>query len=111
MLLGVCALIFFPPTRYHFYPLCPVHEYLGILCPGCGATRALAALLHGHLAEAMRFNALFVVLLPFALWIALRAYLRAIRPGQFHWPRVPNLLLATMLLSATAFTIARNLPR
>ena len=111
VLLLSCALILFPPARYRFYPACPIHEYLGLLCPGCGATRALAALLHGDLAEAIHLNALFVLLLPFALWIALRAYLRAIRPGEFRWPHVPNPLLATMLLSATAFTIARNLPR
>ena len=105
------ALIFFPPTRFAFYPQCPIHEYLGLLCPGCGATRALAALLRGHLAEALHQNALFVLLLPFALLAAARTYLRAARPGEFRWPRIPTPALAVTLLAAAVFTIARNVPR
>ena len=102
------ALLLLPPAKFAIYPLCPIHKYLGLLCPGCGATRALAALLHGHLAEALHLNALFVLLLPFALAVAVRAYLRAIRPGEFRWPRVPASALAATLLAAAAFTVARN---
>ena len=103
-----CALVLFPPTRFAFYPQCPIHEYLGLLCPGCGATRALAALLRGHLAEALQFNALFVLLLPFALFAVGKTYLRAIRPGDFHWPRIPTPALAVTLLATMVFTIVRN---
>jgi len=105
-----CAiLIAFPPGRFAFYPACPIHEYLHIDCPGCGATRALSALLHGHLADALRLNALFVLLLPLALAAAIECYRRAIHADDFHWPTIrPQALYAT--LAATAiFTIARNI--
>jgi hypothetical protein len=105
------TLAVFPPTHFAVYPQCPIHEYLGLLCPGCGATRALAALLRGHLLDAVHQNALFVLLLPLALAAAIRAYLRAVRPGAFHWPRIPTPALAAILLIAATFTIARNLPR
>lgn len=111
VLLFGCALLVFPPAYFAFYPRCPIHEYFGILCPGCGATRALAALLRGHVAEALRLNALFVSLLPFALVVAIRAYIRAIRPGEFRWPRIPAPALGVTLFAAVAFTIARNLAR
>ena len=79
----LCAmLLLYPPTRFSFYPACPIHEFLGFDCPGCGATRALAALLRGHLAEALHLNPLFVLLLPAALAIAVESYRRAIRPGR-----------------------------
>jgi len=98
-----------PPERFAIYPRCTIHEYLGLLCPGCGATRALSALLHGHLAEALRLNLLFVLLLPFAIAAAVSTYLRAIRPGSFRWPQVPNPALAAALLTTLVFTVARNM--
>jgi hypothetical protein len=91
------------------YPKCPIHEYLRIDCPGCGATRALAALLHGHLLDAVRLNALFVLLLPFAIGVAFDCYRRAIRVGEFHWPAIPRPAIYAGLAVAATFMIARNL--
>ncbi len=97
-----------PPTRFSFYPACPIHQLLGIDCPGCGATRALAALLQGHPMEALRQNALFVLLLPAALAGAVESYRRALRPGRYRWPQPPAPALYAVLTAAAIFTIARN---
>jgi hypothetical protein len=48
----------FPPDRFAFYPACPFHALTGWDCPGCGSTRALAALLHGELWRALSLNPL-----------------------------------------------------
>jgi hypothetical protein len=104
----LCAALAILPAS--FFPPCPIHEYLGSLCPGCGATRALTALLHGHLRAALQQNALFVLLLPFALAIAIESYRRAIRPGPFRWPQPPAPALYATLAATAIFTIARNLP-
>ena len=45
-------LFVFDPTRVGFLPPCPLHEFTGLWCPGCGSTRALHQLVHGHLALA-----------------------------------------------------------
>jgi len=106
----VCAGLFvWPPARMSFYPACPIHQLFGIDCPGCGATRALAALLHGQLTQALRLNALFVLLLPFALAGAGESYRRALRPGEFHWPQPPAPALYSTVAAAAIFTVARNL--
>jgi len=110
VLIALCVLAFLPPDRFAIYPSCPVRDYLGLLCPGCGATHALSTLLRGHILEALHQNALFVLLLPFALFYAARTYLRAIRHGDFYWPRIPSSALAAMLLATAAFTVVRNLP-
>jgi hypothetical protein len=68
--LGCAALVRWPPGLGGLYPACPIHLWFGVECPGCGATRALAALLHGRLTEAMHLNALFVLLLPCAVAFA-----------------------------------------
>jgi len=62
------VLFCFDPRQYHFYPVCLFHRATGLLCPGCGALRALHQLLHGHLAAAFRFNPMLVVSLPLLLW-------------------------------------------
>jgi len=107
-LLLAAALMVYPPAQSSFYPACPIHQYLHIDCPGCGATRALAALLRGRLTEAMRLNGLFVLLLPCALAGAMECYRRALRPGEFRWPQPPAPALYATLAAAAIFTIARN---
>jgi hypothetical protein len=110
-LLLCAALSIWPPARFAFYPACPIHQFLGIECPGCGATRALAALLRGHPVEALRLNALFVLLLPVALAGAAESYRRAMRPGVFRWPQPPAPALYATLAAAALFTIVRNVVR
>jgi hypothetical protein len=99
----------YPPSQAGIYPACPIRELLGIDCPGCGATRALAAVLHGHFLDALRLNALFVLLLPFAIPGAGATYRQAIRPGNFRWPGLPAPAIYATLAATTIFTIARNL--
>jgi Protein of unknown function (DUF2752) len=108
-LLLCAALFFYPPARASLYPTCPIHRIFGIACPGCGATRALAALLHGDVTEALRLNALFVVLLPFAVASVIESYRRALRPEIFRWPQPPAAAVYAALGAAIAFTVARNL--
>ncbi len=93
----------YPPTGTSIYPPCPIHALTGLLCPGCGATRAIAALLHGQLQQAVHLNALFVILLPLGLTYAARAY------AQQRWPRVPTPAMTILYAAAIAFTILRNL--
>ena len=100
----------FPPTTSSFYPRCPVFAWLHLYCPGCGGTRALAALLHGRLIEAMHWNAMVVLLLPFATFYFVASYWRAIRRADFQWPNVSSTSLALILVCLGIFTVLRNLP-
>ena len=117
-LAAAVLLLRFPPDQYSFYPQCPIHTYLHLLCPGCGTTRALAALLHGRLREAFHLNALLLAaILPAAAVYtvaAIAALVRQPRGGEFHWPRLPGPQfpwIYTGLTLAVAFAILRNLPR
>jgi hypothetical protein len=60
LLVLAALLTWFPPQRYAFYPHCPIHEWLGWQCPGCGMTHALACLVAGRVREAVEWNALSV---------------------------------------------------
>lgn len=74
-LLGIGALAFlyaYDPRRIAFFPKCPFLALTGLQCPGCGTTRALHAALHGRLLEAVRFNPILVVAVPFVVALACR---------------------------------------
>ena len=53
-------LYLFPVGKYRFWPPCVFHKLTGLYCPGCGNTRALSALLHGHFGESLRNNLLLI---------------------------------------------------
>lgn len=67
---GLWVVYTFPPAASRFYPRCVFHAVTGLDCPGCGSTRALHQLLHGHFLEAARFNALLYVLIAVTLCAA-----------------------------------------
>jgi hypothetical protein len=108
--LAAMLLLRFPPERYSFYPGCPVHELLHLECPGCGATRAVAALLHGHFIEAMNLNALVTLLLPFAATYGILCYYRLLQGKTFRWPQPPPAIVYAGFTLAAVFTLIRNLP-
>jgi len=99
----------FSPESYGFYPQCPFHALTGLLCPGCGATRAVAALVHGNLAEAMRWNGLVVVLLPVGAAYGAWKYLQAVAGKPVVALEISNTAMFGMLGLALLFGIGRNL--
>ena len=107
--LAAAVLLRFPPAKNSFYPECPIHEYLHLQCPGCGATRALAALLHGHLAEAIHFNALVTLLLPIVAAFGILCYHRLLRRKSSPIFQLPPATIYAALAFAAIFTVIRNL--
>ena len=112
---GVAVLLLrFPPEQYSFYPQCPIHSYLHLQCPGCGATRALAALLHGRVADAFHLNALLIAgVLPAAAVYAGLCLVRLLRREEFRWPapqpKWAHVLIYGGIAVALGFAVLRNL--
>jgi hypothetical protein len=101
-----------PPEQSRLAPPCIFHTVTGWHCPGCGATRAVYALLHGNPAEAARKNALFLLALPFIAFWGGRSTWRFVRGEP---PRESSLLLrprvtCAIVIAIFAFAILRNLP-
>ena len=96
---GLVLLYFFPPWEYHFWPKCLLHELTGIYCPGCGCTRALAALARGDIRGSLGYN---VLLIPLSVVVGV----------TFLWPRLTwNRYFAwTVTWIILLFFVLRNLP-
>ena len=103
MTAGVILLAAFPPWGYGFYPSCPFHEWTGLLCPGCGGTRALAALLHGRFAAAWQWNQLVTASALPGLGYMTTVLVRG------RWLAMPPGVWLAVAAVATGFTLWRNL--
>lgn len=110
LLLGTGAvLFFFNPSQYGFYPLCSFHVVTGLHCPGCGALRALHRLLHGHVLEALRCNALLLLFLAALVWQWARMAVASLR-GQRVAFEIRTLWLWAIVGVTLVFAVLRNVP-
>ena len=107
---GVALILFlFDPLQSSIYPVCPLHHFTGLNCPGCGSLRALHQLLHGNFAEAMHLNPFLVFSLPFFGWASARLAWRKIK-NQPVSPEISSFWVWIFLACMVVFGILRNLP-
>jgi len=106
---AITLLLRYPPGQYSFYPVCLIHQYFHFLCPGCGTTRALAALLHGQFIEALNLNALTTLLLPLLLLHFVFYNRHLLRTRMLIWPQISAPVAVGLMTVTIAFTILRNI--
>ena len=109
LVIAAVSLLRFPPGQFAFYPRCPVYVFLGLRCPGCGGTRAVAALLRGEWREAVRWNPLVALLAPAGLGVAVWDMVGRLRGRSAEWlPRVPDAVWVAVLAGVMLFGVLRN---
>jgi hypothetical protein len=108
-LAGAAVLYRFSPQEHSFYPRCPFFALTRHYCPGCGATRAVAELLHGHVAAALHFNAAVTLLLPALLWFFARMYWTAMQGNRIEWPQIPERSWKASLAFVLLFAVVRDI--
>jgi hypothetical protein len=110
LVIGAVYVFLFEPGKTGFFPLCPFRLLTGITCPGCGSTRALHQLLHGHVQAAFMLNPLFVIALPFLCYALLRHSAFAFK-GRTPKPNaLPAAYIYLIFFVVVAFWIFRNTP-
>lgn len=93
------------PGTFVFYPRCMFFMATNMFCPGCGMSRGLHAMLHGHILEALSFNALLIfcpVLAGVALWGGVK--------GRMPANRFVKSLVWVCATVTLIFTALRNVP-
>jgi hypothetical protein len=100
-----------PAVPGGWFPACPFHQATGLWCPGCGLTRGMYQLLHGHVATAIGYN----VFTPLAMLLIVGAWWGWLRQSTGRPPpRVPPIagrwvaiVMPTLILG---YGVLRNLP-
>lgn len=107
---GAAYLFFFEPGKTGFFPGCPFRFITGLLCPGCGVTRALHHILHGHFATAFMLNPLLLLAIPFILFALLRYSVIVLRGGRPRPNALPAPYIYAIFFIILSFWIFRNTP-
>lgn len=81
---------------------CVFRHVTGLLCPGCGITRATISMLQLEVYQAFRFNPIVFCLLPLALVYMLARYRRS--------ARLAHIMMVIMVGITLCFGVLRNIP-
>lgn len=101
-LIGILVIIIM--LKYDIGIPCIFHIITGYYCPGCGGTRAIRALAHFNIHQAFRYNALIVLLFPFAMIYLIYKYVFKGRKS------ISNNIWLILLIITILFSILRNIP-
>ena len=104
LVLGAAAcvvLLLAPPgsPKSKWLPKCMFYQWTGLYCPGCGATRAFSALLHGDIKTSLHDN---LLLIPGGLMLILLI----VKPN-LSLKRPVAVAIAAIVIG---FAVLRNLP-
>ncbi|WP_442511058.1 DUF2752 domain-containing protein [Novipirellula sp. SH528] len=102
---GIVLLQTIQPGNDSWFPKCQFYQTTGIHCPGCGATRAVMALLHGDMLLALRNNALLILGGPLLVIYIVRQN----RRPNFD-PRASVRIVLILVTVFVLFFVARNIP-
>lgn len=84
---------FLDPNRPGQLPSCVFTAATGIICPGCGTTRALHALAHGQILAALTLNPLIILTLPLLILGSIALLL----PRDHPWSQTTRKILTPTL--------------
>jgi len=103
-------LYWFNPTETSLAPKCIVKSLTGWSCPGCGMQRFLHAMLHGRFLEAIRYNYLLIILIPYIILFGIQELILK-GDTQKKWRKVleGRPVTYTLCVIAPAWFIIRNI--
>ena len=110
LLAGAAYLFVFEPGKTGIFPVCLFRFVTGYTCPGCGTTRALHQLLHGHFLAAFELNPLFLFAIPFMLYALVRYSVIVMRGGVPRQNTLPASYIYALFFVVLSFWIVRNTP-
>lgn len=88
--------------------VCPLFAATGLLCPGCGGTRAVYDLAHGDVLGALQMHPLFTLAVPVVAVVWFRWLLRGQGVTLKEWP-FPTWLAFVIPGVLVAFSVLRNI--
>lgn len=110
LIVGGVVLYFVTSEKATWLPPCLFHKFTGLYCPGCGTTRGLHALLHGHVLAALRFNVITIAALPVLVYAVAKVAWLEITGTKPQPKPLPVWVPWAIAFVIGIFWIARNIP-
>jgi hypothetical protein len=108
LMAGSAYVFMFEPGKTGIFPVCLFRLLTGYTCPGCGSTRAMHQLLHGHVVAAFMLNPLFLLAIPFLLFALLRYSIVVMHGGVPRQNTLPPSVIYGLFFVVVSFWIFRN---
>ena len=102
------VLYFHSPAENSFFPKCIFYKFTSLYCPGCGTSRALYYVLHGDFLKALKYNALFILLLPLIIYIFISYLLNLFFENKVKINLSPKTIIILLIITIVFFVL-RNL--
>lgn len=109
-IIAVSGIIYLLVVKFlHIGIPCNLRRVTGLLCPGCGMTRAAFSILRLDFQKAFSYNALSLTLMPLGLlYGGFRAY-KYITDENYKTRPFEYVLWAGFIMGIVVFTVVRNL--
>jgi hypothetical protein len=103
-------LYLFNPVETAYAPKCIFHVMTGLNCPGCGMQRFLHAFMHGNFLEAIHYNYMLIVLIPYMFFFGIERFI-LIGESQERWKNIieGRIMTTIMIILAPSWFIIRNI--
>lgn len=88
---------------------CPIRKLTGILCAGCGNTRAALSLVKLDIVGMLKYNLFFPFEIAYILGVCVVCTKNYLEKGKFSYHVKPNVIDITFLSSLLIWTVVRNI--
>lgn len=92
------------------FAVCPFNYVTGLHCPGCGSQRAIHDILHIRILEAVKHNALLILVLLIASSKAYAFITKKYKPSYFYDLNGKSWFTYSVVFIVFAYWILRNIP-
>lgn len=89
---------------------CPVHNFTGFKCPGCGVSRMFISLMKLDFKSAFEANRLLLVTLPVIASLLFVYFFRYIKTGSRKISKAENIIYIVLIILFLIFGVVRNFP-
>ncbi len=109
ILLGIGILYYIFIRLTGFAVPCVFRKITGLLCPGCGLTRAVLSCVRLDFARAFAYNQYVCIVLPVLAYLILRCDYIYVKYGNKKLSLIDNILIYICIVGAVIFAGLRNI--